>query len=146
MSFVNGPTEYLTIEQVLDALRREHPESYWTAERVTSPIQEHPDAHIHCFHKGWRVWRHALRRGPEPKPAPAVRYSCVVRWSDEDEAFVATVPELPLTSGIGDTADAAVREAHIAAGLAVEIIKLDKQPVPEPFELSRSVVAVTWKT
>ena len=61
-----------------------------------------------------------------------LHYSCNVRWSDEDEAFVATVPELPGVSGIGDTVDQAAAEAHVAAELAVKVLEEDGAPVPEP--------------
>ena len=58
------------------------------------------------------------------------RYSSIVRWSEEDEVFVAVVPELPGVSGFGDTADQAVAEAQIAAALAVGVLRADGHPVP----------------
>lgn len=45
---------------------------------------------------------------------PLTRYSTVVRWSDEDEGFIATCPELPGLSAFGETAETAVSEIAIA--------------------------------
>lgn len=72
------------------------------------------------------------------------RYSCVVRWSEEDEAFVATVPEFPRLSGIGPTRALAVEEVCIAVALAVEVLREDGREVPDPRVLTsgRSLVAI----
>ena len=43
------------------------------------------------------------------------RYPSEVFWSDEDEAWVADVPDLPYCSAIGDTPHEAVAEVEIAA-------------------------------
>jgi predicted HicB family RNase H-like nuclease len=64
--------------------------------------------------------------------AKILHYSTVVRWSDEDEAFVALLLELDGISGVGDTPQEAVEAAHTAAGLAVDVLKADGLPVPDP--------------
>ena len=60
-----------------------------------------------------------------------LHYSTIVRWSEEDEAFVAVLAELPNLSGVGDTPDEAVREAFVAAAAAVEVLQEDGLPVPD---------------
>jgi len=82
-----------------------------------------------AYHR--RVSDGVLRQLVESMDNP-VRYSARVAWSDEDEAFVATVPELPGVSGIGPTASEAVREAHAAAQLAITVLREDGMPVPAP--------------
>jgi predicted RNase H-like HicB family nuclease len=44
----------------------------------------------------------------------------VVRWSEEDSAYIALVADLPSISGIGDSPEKAVAEVHEAAILAYE--------------------------
>ncbi|HSG09518.1 MAG TPA: toxin-antitoxin system HicB family antitoxin [Longimicrobiales bacterium] len=60
------------------------------------------------------------------------RYSADVRWSDEDEAYVAVCPELGGLSTLGDTRQAAVEELEAAAALAAETYEAEGWPLPEP--------------
>lgn len=53
-------------------------------------------------------------------------------WSDEDEAYVATVPEFPHLSGLGETAPQAVEEVLAAVALALEVLAERGTPAPEP--------------
>lgn len=41
-------------------------------------------------------------------------YPIVVFWSDEDEAFIADVPDIRYCSAHGETAEEALREARLA--------------------------------
>lgn len=43
------------------------------------------------------------------------KYPIEVFWSDEDEGYIATVPDLPGCSAWGETEEEAVHEVHIAA-------------------------------
>jgi predicted RNase H-like HicB family nuclease len=43
-----------------------------------------------------------------------VRYVIIVFWSDEDEAWVADVPDLRSCSAFGDTPEEAVAEVRVA--------------------------------
>lgn len=57
-------------------------------------------------------------------------YRIVVEWSDEDKAFIARVPALPGCAAHGRTADAAVREATVAARGILESLRAHGDPIP----------------
>lgn len=59
-------------------------------------------------------------------------YHINVFYSDEDEAYIADIPDLPLCSAFGDSPEAAVHEAILARDLWLEIAREDGRPVPEP--------------
>lgn len=60
------------------------------------------------------------------------KYSMLVQWSEDDKAFVATVPELPGLSAFGSTSEKAVKELTIAQKLFLEVLREDGDEVPEP--------------
>jgi len=60
------------------------------------------------------------------------RYSNVVRWSDEDEAYIAVCPELGGISAFGDTPAEALAELEVAAELAIETYRDEGWPLPAP--------------
>lgn len=60
-----------------------------------------------------------------------MKYAIVVVYSDEDEGYVATVPELPGCSAFGDTEEEAIREVKIAASLWLSAAKKAGRKVPE---------------
>jgi predicted RNase H-like HicB family nuclease len=55
-----------------------------------------------------------------------------VFYSEEDEAYVADIPDLPLCSAFGDTPESAVHEVLIARDLWIEVAQEDGRPIPEP--------------
>ena len=61
-----------------------------------------------------------------------MKYAIVVAYSDEDEGYIATVPELPGCSAFGDTEEEAIKEIKIAASLWLSAAKNAKRPIPEP--------------
>ncbi len=63
-----------------------------------------------------------------------MKYAIVVAYSDEDEGYVATVPELPGCSAFGDTEEEAIKEVKVAASLWLSAAKKAgrKAPAPEP--------------
>jgi|HubBroStandDraft_1064217.scaffolds.fasta_scaffold496676_1 predicted RNase H-like HicB family nuclease len=67
--------------------------------------------------------------------APA--YPINAFWSDEDEAWVADVPDLAYCSAVGDTPHDAVTEVEVAVEAWLEAAKSAgrdiPQPSPEPF-------------
>lgn len=63
------------------------------------------------------------------------RYSVTIRWSDEDESYIATAPELPGLSAFGDTEEEALRELETAQELFLEVMKERGDPIPEPHAL-----------
>ncbi len=60
------------------------------------------------------------------------RYEIDIFWSDEDEAFIANVPELPYCSAWGASYEEALREVRVAVDLHLETLREDGYPIPEP--------------
>ena len=65
------------------------------------------------------------------------QYSINLAWSDEDGGYIATIPELPNLSAFGETPEEAVSEAKEAAGLVLEVVREDGDPIPEPQKVVR---------
>jgi predicted RNase H-like HicB family nuclease len=59
-------------------------------------------------------------------------YEIIIYWSEEDEAFVADVPELPGCAAHGTTQDRALRNAQDAIRFWIDTAKEYGDPVPEP--------------
>ena len=53
-------------------------------------------------------------------------------WSDEDQVFVAEVPELPGCMAHGDTQEKALKNVNEAIELWIETAREFGDPVPEP--------------
>jgi predicted RNase H-like HicB family nuclease len=66
------------------------------------------------------------------------KYSVQLFWSEEDDAYVATIEELPGLSAFGDTPEEAAREARIAAEGFLKVMKEDGEIIPQPHTRSRS--------
>jgi antitoxin HicB len=62
-------------------------------------------------------------------------YSFRVIWSDEDEAYVATCPELPGISALDARPDVALREAGNALALALETYAAEGWDAPAPSKI-----------
>ena len=60
------------------------------------------------------------------------KYEIIIYWSEEDEAFVAEVPELPGCAAHGSAQDRALRNAQDAIRLWIDTAKEFGDPVPEP--------------
>jgi predicted RNase H-like HicB family nuclease len=60
------------------------------------------------------------------------KYEIIIYWSEEDQAFVAEVPELPGCAAHGSTHEAALASAQEAIGLWIETAKEFGDPIPEP--------------
>ena len=61
-----------------------------------------------------------------------LNYEIVLYWSDEDEVFVAEVPELPGCMAHGTTQEAALARAKEAMQLWIDTAREFGDPVPEP--------------
>ena len=61
-----------------------------------------------------------------------IKYGIVIYWSDEDQAYVADVPELPGCSAHGDAAETALSNAHEAIRLWIDAAREFGDPIPEP--------------
>lgn len=59
-------------------------------------------------------------------------YPIEVFWSDEDEAWVANVPDLPLCSAHGSTPHDAVAEVEVAIEAWLDAARSEGRPIPIP--------------
>ncbi len=60
------------------------------------------------------------------------KYEIIIYWSDDDQAFVAEVPELPGCAAHGDSPDAALTNCKDAMGLWLDTAKESGRQIPEP--------------
>jgi predicted RNase H-like HicB family nuclease len=60
------------------------------------------------------------------------RYSMIIEWSDEDAAYIVTIPELPGCVTHGTTHDEAVRQGEDAIASWIDAARAWGRPVPEP--------------
>lgn len=60
------------------------------------------------------------------------RYHINLFWSDEDDCWIADVPDLRYCSAHGDTPEAALGEIQVATKAWLEAQREEDRPVPEP--------------
>ena len=60
------------------------------------------------------------------------KYETIIYWSNDDQVFVAEVPELPGCMAHGDTPDSALANAHQAMQLWIDTAREFGDPIPEP--------------
>lgn len=64
-----------------------------------------------------------------------MRYPIYLRWSDEDGAWIAEIPDLPGCMADGKTEAAAIKAVERAADLWLDVAKEEKRKVPKPSDL-----------
>jgi predicted RNase H-like HicB family nuclease len=60
------------------------------------------------------------------------RYEMIICWSQEDDAFIVEVPELPGCMADGVTYDKAVVNAQVVIKEWVEVASQQERPIPQP--------------
>ncbi len=60
------------------------------------------------------------------------KYEIIIFWSEEDEAYVADVPELPGCMAHGRTYEEALSQARQAMDLWIETARELNRAIPEP--------------
>lgn len=60
------------------------------------------------------------------------RYEVIIYWSDEDQAFIAEVPELPGCASDGRTYQEALANVEVIIQEWIETAKELGRPIPEP--------------
>lgn len=60
------------------------------------------------------------------------RYEVIIYWSDEDEAFIAEVPELPGCAADGATHQKALSNVEVIIQEWIETARALGRPIPEP--------------
>lgn len=61
-----------------------------------------------------------------------IRYEIIIYWSQEDQAFIAEVPELPGCMADGATYQEALANAEVVIREWIETAQELGRPVPEP--------------
>jgi predicted RNase H-like HicB family nuclease len=59
-------------------------------------------------------------------------YHINVFYSQEDESYVADIPDLRFCSAFGDTPEEAVREVQVAKAAWLEVARKRGKPIPKP--------------
>lgn len=67
-----------------------------------------------------------------------VRYSMVIEWSDEDDASIVTVPELPGCRTHGSTYEDTVRQGQDAIISWIDVQRASGCPIPAPHIFAQS--------
>lgn len=60
------------------------------------------------------------------------KYSMFMSWSEEDQAYIVSVPELPGCMADGKTPEEAVKNAQVIIQEWLECAIEDGDPIPEP--------------
>lgn len=66
------------------------------------------------------------------------QYSMVIQWSDEDQAFITTLPEFGCKTH-GETYEEAARMGLEVLESLIEAYQADSRPLPEPVKFGSSV-------
>lgn len=61
-----------------------------------------------------------------------MKYGVVLKWSDDDEAFIAQVPELPGCAADGETYQEALSNVEVIIGEWIETAQSLGRSIPEP--------------
>lgn len=59
-------------------------------------------------------------------------YHINIFYSDEDEAYIADIPDLKYCSAHGETQEGALREVLVAKEAWLEVAREEGLPIPEP--------------
>lgn len=61
-----------------------------------------------------------------------LRYEVIIYWSDEDDAFIAEVPELPGCAADGQTHEEAIANVQVIVAEWIETAEELGRPIPAP--------------
>jgi len=59
-------------------------------------------------------------------------YPIIVFYSEEDEGYIADIPDFEYCSAFGDTPEEALRQLMLAGETWLEVMKAQGKPIPEP--------------
>jgi predicted RNase H-like HicB family nuclease len=60
------------------------------------------------------------------------KYEVIIYWSEDDQAYVAEVPELPGCMADGETYQDAIKNAEIVIQEWIETAQKLRRPIPQP--------------
>ncbi len=78
------------------------------------------------------AWNDAISFWSESYEVMMMRYEVIIYWSEEDEEFIAEIPELPGCMADGKTYQEALKNVEVIAQEWIETAKALGRPVPEP--------------
>ena len=61
-----------------------------------------------------------------------IRYEIILYWSNDDNTYIAEVPELPGCMAHGETQESALKNINQAIELWIDTAKEFGDPIPEP--------------
>jgi len=61
-----------------------------------------------------------------------IKYELIIYWSDDDQAFIVEVPELPGCAADGSTYQEAVQNAEVIIREWIETAQELGRPIPQP--------------
>ena len=61
-----------------------------------------------------------------------LKYEVILYWSEEDNAFIAEVPEIPGCAADGATYEEALKNVERTIEEWIETARAEKRPIPEP--------------
>ncbi len=67
------------------------------------------------------------------------RYSMIVSWSDNDNCYIVSVPDLPGCMADGETPEKAVQNAQVIIAEWIETAQILGREIPEPSFSAMSV-------
>jgi len=59
-------------------------------------------------------------------------YHINIFYSEEDEGYIADIPDLEACSAFGSTPEEALREVQLAKSLWLEAARAERKPIPPP--------------
>jgi len=62
----------------------------------------------------------------------SIKYELIIYWSDDDQSFIAEIPELPGCMADGETYEQAVANAQQVVAEWIDTAKELGRPIPEP--------------
>ena len=77
-------------------------------------------------------WRSSCHPPKEPTMKPELRYEVVLYWSEEDEAFIAEVPELAGGAADGASSGEALAAVEVVISQWIETATELGRPIPTP--------------
>lgn len=60
-----------------------------------------------------------------------------IRWSNEDQAFVVTLPEFPVCQTHGESYESAVKNGQDVLDVLIETYRAEGRELPEPLTLEK---------
>lgn len=60
------------------------------------------------------------------------KHSIIIQWSESDQVFIASVPEIAGLNAFGETPEKAIIELNTAKKLYLQVMKEDGDRIPEP--------------